>query len=483
MSDLQGLSSAEELQNYLREQTKFRFDDFIEAGRKENKPFNEIYNELRKLRGERGLSNSEAALAAALWSALQEGAEVRHSSLSGYFPASGIPRNLDELRTEILDADAIILSGPVYFGDRGSLAQSLIEFIAADNILRSSCEGKIYAGIAVGAKRNGGQETTLIYQMLDMVNLDFLAVGNNSETTSQYGGTVLAGDVGTMHEDEYGLNTCIGTGQRVARAAKLMKQGIDQDVSLRGPLKIRLLLLQDSKCGKGSDFFQDWSNQLSSESEDLDIKLINITNVEIVRCIACDICPTHVGPKSEYRCIIKASDDFFVKHHAELIDADALLLCAYNPEDRNDIVTGYQKFIERTRYLRRDNYVLSDLLCAPFVVSELSARQNLHMRMLTSSIRHHTILHHPLIGIVHEGKLLNENNIFSQGRKFLDRARELTIGRLRLGQPNDLLYHPVGYEVSAEQAKVDFESGRIRDALNVVADENKVAAEKRLTIK
>ncbi len=90
----------------------------------------------------------------------------------------------------------IIVSSPVYFGDRGSLVQSLFEFIESDPLLRQDMAGKIYGGLAVGAKRNGGQETTLIYQMLDMLDMGLLAVGNGHETTAQYGGTAKAGDVG-----------------------------------------------------------------------------------------------------------------------------------------------------------------------------------------------------------------------------------------------------------------------------------------------
>ena len=51
------------------------------------------------------------------------------------------------------------------------------------------------------AKRNGGQETTLVYQLIDMINLNMLGVGNDSASTSQYGGTVVAGDVGTMAKE------------------------------------------------------------------------------------------------------------------------------------------------------------------------------------------------------------------------------------------------------------------------------------------
>jgi multimeric flavodoxin WrbA len=479
IADLQSIETKDGLFEYLEKQTKFRFDDFVASGRDEKKPFDEIYKELRKLRGERGLSNSEGALAASLWGAAQEGAEIRHVSLSSHFPMTGKGRDLDQLRSEIINADAIIVSGPVYFGDRGSLAQSLLEFLAADEVLAKSCRGKIYAGLAVGAKRNGGQETTLIYQMLDMINLDFLAVGNSSETTSQYGGTVVAGDVGKMHEDEYGINTCIGTGQRVARVAKLIAKE-NEDYHLKDPLKIQLWLLQDTADGDGRKMFDKWCRDVSGDRTDIDFQIFDLTREEVTRCIACDICPTHVGPTEEYRCIIKTAQDFFVRQHEQIVEADAVLLCAYSPEDRSTVVSVYQQFIERTRYLRRDNYVLSDLLCAPFVISELSARQNLNLRMMTSGMRHHTIVHHPIIGMVQDGELLNPNRVIEVGKYFVENARKLAIGRHRVGAPDDLLYHPIGYEISAEKALDDKRTGRTKDMLDKVAESRAVKSEIRL---
>ena len=84
---------------------------------------------------------------------------------------NGEGRHLDTLKEHILSADAILISGPVYFGDRGSLVQALIEFISSDTEIKDHLEGKLYGAIAVGAKRNGGQDTQLIYQLIDMFNI------------------------------------------------------------------------------------------------------------------------------------------------------------------------------------------------------------------------------------------------------------------------------------------------------------------------
>ena len=48
-----------------------------------------------------------------------------------------------------------------------------------------------------GAKRNGGQETALIYQLVDFINLGMLGAGNDSQRLS---GTIVAGDVSNGRE-------------------------------------------------------------------------------------------------------------------------------------------------------------------------------------------------------------------------------------------------------------------------------------------
>ena len=115
------------------QQTKIRADDFLEAGLSSGAPFDEVYRALHKKRFERGLSNSEAATATALWAAHRAGAQI--SRISGSLNISlrtGRCVNQNRLAAALRAADGIIVSSPVYFGDRGSLVQSLFEFIASD---------------------------------------------------------------------------------------------------------------------------------------------------------------------------------------------------------------------------------------------------------------------------------------------------------------------------------------------------------------
>jgi multimeric flavodoxin WrbA len=464
-SDLNAISDLPALRSYLSAQVKARADDYLEAGRAAGLSFDEIYRNLRRIGNDRGLSNSEAVLAAGLWGAKSEGAQIAHVGLAQYFPASGAERGREELRETILASDAIVLSGPVYFGDRGSLAQEFIEFLRADKQCAEHLRGRVYGGIAVGAKRNGGQETTLIYQLVDMTNLNMLAVGNDAATTSQYGGTAVAGDVGTVAKDDEGIATSVGTGRRVARIAKTLANGRSSAPKKR--VRIALWLLQDSE-SRGRQLLEQFVRDMRDDGAAADFEISDFSEEEILRCIACDICPTDVGARDEYRCIISNERDLFAKRHRELLGADGVLLCAYSPVSRKHTKSRYQRFIERTRYLRRDDYVFANALTAPFVISEVDSNQNLHIRMLTSFLRQLTVLHHPIIGVEWEGRVLNWATVLRLGKSFVDNAITLATGLALDTEATpapENAYQPVGYKISSTKVAGDREIGRTRRAL------------------
>ncbi|HCU5991984.1 TPA: flavodoxin family protein [Legionella pneumophila] len=480
LDEIKDIQSKEELYVYLNKQSKIRAEDFLEAGKEKGLRFDEIYIELRKLKSDRGLSNSEAALVVALWGAIQEDAEIDHLPLANHFLPTGKIRNPEQLRQKVLEADGIILATPVYFGDRSSLSQSFIEFIHSDPYLRKHVKNKVYSGVAVGAKRNGGQETTLIYQMIDMVNLNMLAVGNDHRTTAQYGGTAVGGDVGTACQDQYGLETCIGAGYRVAAVAKLLESA--KKYRLKDKLNIDLWLLQDDRSSTGMGYLKRWIDELSHNHPEVNFRLFDFTQENVTRCIACDICPITQGSKYEYHCIITTEKDIFKKMHMELLSADAVIPCAYSPKNREDINSIYQQFIERSRYLRRDHYAFDNLLTAPFVISEIGANQNLHIRMLTSMIRHHTVLHHPLIGVEHQGNLLNFPELINQGKVLIENTIKLTIGRQFITNNQNTIYNPLGYVISAQQHQESLESGATQkimeeDRLIQLARKDRIEAE------
>ena len=445
--DLATLPDKAALLAYLTKESERHLENFLEAGRRAGKDFLEIYRNLNKATGEAGLSNSEVALAAALWAALREGADIGHLSLAEFFTASGDVRRPDVLRRRLLEADAILLSGPVYFGDRGSLAETLVDFIARDDELRTAVAGRLYGGIAVGAKRNGGQETTLIYQMMDMLGLGMLAVGNDSDTTAQYGGTGHAGDVGTMHKDIYGIDTSMGVGRRIARVALALAEG--------GPLadrpRVAFLVLQDVD-GIAQRTVDELLERLNPR---MHATVVNLTTKSIRRCLACDICPTHIDTDDVYRCIITSSGDDLSDLHAELIQHDILVPVVATSHDRRRMISNYQTFIERTRYIRRGDYVWSDLLVVPLGLTEGIAYDSYPIRMLTSFLRHHTVLSRPLVARIVSGRAEGIDDLADGLATAVGVSERLVSGRLLIATQPDHRYNPVGYVLSANKDAED----------------------------
>lgn len=447
LDSIRNIVTREELMTFISEEAYIHYQQFIDAGRKDGAMFDEIYKNLRNLGGQKGLCNSEVGMVVALWAAYYTGCEIDYAPLSSYFDSIGRPKNIDLLKEKITSADGLLLCTPVYFGDRSSLASDFIEIIRRDPGIRKSLAGKAVAGVAVGAKRNGGQETTLIYQLQEMLNLGMVGLGNDTETTAQYGGTLVAGDVGTAAKDEYGLNTVFGAGRRLSRI--LLQHQMGEKGRLRSKLKVMFWVLQDS-----GDYGLARVNELINKSGDaIEATVFSMNKSSINRCMACDICPTKIGPDKEYRCLVKKSSDPFSDFHEKMIDYDMLVPVVVSSGDRNKIETMYQRAIERTRYLRRGDYLFSNIAVAPLVFEEIGCTENMHFRMFTSLIRHHTVMLKPMVGYLYDDNILNWQDIISQWQDHLNYTKKLTIGRLQavLESLDNICYKPVGYVLSASK--------------------------------
>ena len=446
VDEIMAIETRDELMAYIEQEAYAHLENFKQAGRESNVPFDEMYKQLKSLKGNRGLSNSEIALAVALWEVKQKGGQIEHLSLSEYFTESYDESHLEEFKHKLIEADGFILSTPVYFGDRGSLAQSLIELFKNDDELRAAVMDKTYAGLAVGAKRNGGQETTLIYQLMDMINCGLLGMGNDSDTTSQYGGTGVAGDIGTMPKDEYGLNTAMGTGRRIANVTRMLKMGRDRRI--KGRPRVMFWILQD----KDEVAFNTVNRLIQTNADDLDASVFNLVDQHIFRCLACDICPTHIDLDEEYRCIIKTNRDDFSDLHEQFLDMDAIIPVTYSPANRSGLKSNYQRFIERTRYLRRGDYVFSDLVACPLVIEDLGAGEHMDVRMMTSTLRHHTIMSNPMLLYLNKGEEMNTSALNSEFRRLLDRTSRVAAARIAsMAEESEGVehkYNPVGYVLS-----------------------------------
>ena len=436
--------------SYLGDQSRVQPGDLL-SGAHDEADFEASYRRLRAAGRNQGLSNSESVTAVALWGAMGAGADVSYRSLADHFPALGAPRLLDTLREEILTADGLLLTSPVYFGDRSSLAQALIDFITSDPELATRCSGKLFGGCSVGAKRNGGQETTLVYLMSDFLDLGFIVVGNGPESSVQYGGTAVAGDVGKVHSDTYGMETAAATGARMARLGQILA---NTNRPFPSPTtRIQTWLVADSSDGAGAEMLGMWANKVRSAVDNVSLDIIDMTQEQIIPCLACDLCPTESGLREDYRCTVTRGEDLFVRRHSDLITADAIILAAYVPDDRKQRVSVYQQFMERTRYLRRDHYVFSDRLCAALVLGDTMPDQRLALRMTTSLIRHQAILHTPLIATL--DKAADPfGGLVETGIKFAARASDINQKRQQFSLSGEDNYRPIGYDICARLARL-----------------------------
>jgi multimeric flavodoxin WrbA len=446
LSDLVTQKDLSAVASYLGDQSRVQPGDLLD-GVHDEADFEARYRRLRAARRNQGLSNSESVTAAALWGAMQAGAEVSYRSLADHFPAMGAPRLLDTLREEILTADGLLLTSPVYFGDRSSLAQNFIDFISSDPELAARCSGKLFAGCSVGAKRNGGQETTLVYLISDFLDLGFLIVGNGPESSVQYGGTAVAGDVGKVHSDTYGMQTAAATGARMAGLGRVLANRSCSSSTTQ----IQTWLVADSSDGAGAAMLGMWAKEVEGAVDNVSLDIIDMTREQIIPCLACDLCPTESGPREAYRCTVTRSEDLFVRRHSDLITADAILLAAYVPDDLKQRVSVYQQFMERTRYLRRDHYVFSDRLCAALVLGDTMPDQRLALRMTTSLIRHQAILHSPLVATLDKATAPS-SGLVETGIGFAARARDIKQKRQQFSLSGEGDYRPIGYDICARLA-------------------------------
>ncbi|MFH1912645.1 MAG: NAD(P)H-dependent oxidoreductase, partial [Pseudomonadota bacterium] len=392
-------------------------------------------------------SNSETLLCLAAWAALQKGVDVEMHSLADYFGDRPL-RDFSQstLIDSISRADGILLSGPVYFGDRGSLVHDLIQLIRNHE---GVVDGKVFAGITVGAKRNGGQETCLIYQMQDFLHQGCIAVGNDSGTTSQYGGTGHAGEMGTAAADAYGVKTTIGTGNRIAEVVRIMNHA--KGYALRDKPKIGLFVLQD-KGDLCTDFFKRTivDSPLSDKAE---FRLFSLSRETVRRCLGCIVCPRDIGPDEVYRCTVRDKEDIFSRIHEDLIDLDAMLIGGYSPIAFDGLDSIYQSFIERTRYIRRSDYLFSNRLVAPLLLQDIGSNEHLSIRIMTSTIRHNTIMNRPIVFHRDGDTLIKVQESLSDLEKFIDTSAKATIGKLIFGagSDNQTQYQPFGYTLSSQR--------------------------------
>ncbi len=175
-------------------------------------------------------SNTEILIRKALESAENAGAETDliNLGLAEIEPciACDICKNTGEcaiyddmrdITRKLEDAQGLILGSPVYFGN---VTSQMKIFMDRSRPLRIDFKlrDKVAGAISVGAARNGGQETTISAMHEFLLIHDAIIVGDGAPL-AHYGGTGVGGVIGDTRQDEYGLETSINLGRRVAELA------------------------------------------------------------------------------------------------------------------------------------------------------------------------------------------------------------------------------------------------------------------------
>lgn len=336
------------------------------------------------------VSNSEALLLAAMWGAHKEGAEVEL-----VYPGD-----------EVSEFDGVVLSTPVYFGDRSSLLHDFIR----NNHLHDKAVGVVSSG----AKRNGGQETTNIYALYDCLDKGALITGNGPPT-AQYGGTGWAGNKTAIVDDDFGIKTSYGTGTQVAKLARV----VEAPECSEKPNILFVKVTKDEVDLSFADMF-----------EDVNVGIFDITPYNIRRCVACPVCPNG-DLSNDYKCIITNDDMIYIRD--PIVKSDCIVFVSGTDD------TKFQVFIERTRFIRRDHFELSERVYSS-ISKTTSVTDILPLRIMTNMLRQN------MFGLPFFKYFQGHTNVpVNEYVRMLEKYTRKSVTARRLSGI-DLEYTAVGYE-------------------------------------
>lgn len=396
-----------------------------------------ILNEvIEKLARDQALSNSEICLMAALFGVKKAGLDFDAVNLKDYVEGPSII-NADKLEKIVRSSDGIIMATPVYFGDRSYLLDKFMEFLKR----RSLFKGKIIGCLSVGAKRNGGQETTNIYIIKEATDAGAYAVGNGPPS-SQYGGTAWAGDMGAIREDVFGITTSMGTGRRVARIASLLAEKGD---FTGASLRVAFWVLRDMRGVLLREIERLNEYARKNLNFNIDVDIVNFLEMDFRTCLACAICPFRKDEKTLYKCRIRYDD--FEKEYGRLVNTDAVVVSGYNPGDMSGVNDIYLKALERTRCIRRDNFLLTDVPVTSFSIEELTSRSLFHIRAVTAFLRHNSVIHQTMTTYMEKEKRVSapEKTLLD----FMNFAMNIKKAKEVVKEDQSPVYIPVGYTAAA----------------------------------
>jgi multimeric flavodoxin WrbA len=393
-----------------------------------SKDYQSLYRLIYDLASEKRISNSEALMWMALHGAAMEGARIDLVILKQLLGDGQESRaqGLELLTQRVKEADGIVLASPVYFGDCSSRMDL---FLTSQNL-----EDKVVGAVSVGAKRNGGQETTNIFTLMEVISRGGVVVGNGPPT-SQYGGTGWAGDVGAILDDNYGLDTSMGTGKRVA---EVCDQG---RLAQAFPATVTLISV------RSSDRVQklaEETQQALLEIGKVQVNLLWVDQYKISPCIACSRCPRETPGPGDYRCIV---EDDMMELDQRLEESDALAFVFDETAGKEVFWPQFKVFTERTRHLRRNHFALSDRPVGLFQVGDMDRDHLSVIKTATYALRQNAIICGPAFSrmCVGGGGEVENMPLSRLCQKLAGRAWRRKFAVMQ-NQVHRYAYRPVGYK-------------------------------------
>jgi multimeric flavodoxin WrbA len=346
-------------------------------------------------------------------------------------------KRYDSMLQKVDAADGIVLGTPVYFGDRSSVANKFLQLTQGFKALKHKALGVV----SCGAKRNGGQETANIYSLYEGLMQNAIVIGNGPKT-AQYGGTVWAGDPGKALDDDFGLETSYGTGRQVSYLASILTNG---ESLTNEPLKITVVVSMDTESHEYEKIIQNYFNEIQHPS--LIIEILNLINGDIYRCIACNVCPApkfvekFSAEEYPYHCIIQTKKDSMSIIQEKLVHSDCIVLVGVNSTEH--LTYRYQAFMERTRFIRHDDFELTNIPIVGILINEVGAVSNpiFNVKVLTSFIRHNTFFLKPIDIILNKKDIIFQNNF----NDYIPLLQKIKSGRKKC-KPVEVSYKATGYE-------------------------------------
>jgi multimeric flavodoxin WrbA len=147
-----------------------------------------------------------------------------------------IDDDMTRLYPLLLEADAVILGSPVYWGSPSALCKAFMERVAGFGLREKKLRLKVGGAIAAGGNRNGGQETTQIAINAWFHTNDMLPVGITAPVT-QWGPTSSGGlGLDDVEHDVFELKMSGRTiaakeiawmyGRKIATVTRIVRSGL-----------------------------------------------------------------------------------------------------------------------------------------------------------------------------------------------------------------------------------------------------------------